>query len=98
MRVYISGPITGTDDYMQRFRIASERVKALGHEVINPAMTNATLPSSTTYEEYMGMSLKLMGMADAAYFLKGWQDSKGCNREYGYACATEMLLLFEEDE
>ena len=43
------------------------------------------LPEETAYEEYMKVSLVLLDMCDAIYLLEGWQDSRGANREYGYA-------------
>lgn len=36
MRAYISGAITGTDDFMERFRVVEERLEAEGMVVINP--------------------------------------------------------------
>lgn len=37
MKIYISGPITGTRYYMERFRKAEEKLTAAGHTVYNPA-------------------------------------------------------------
>ena len=36
-RVYISGPITGIDDYMERFSNAEKELKEQGLSVVNPA-------------------------------------------------------------
>ena len=60
MRIYISGAITGTDDYMK-------------------------------------ISFCLLEMAEAIYMLKGWENSKGANREYGYALGREMKIFMEDD-
>ena len=38
MRVYLSGAITGTDDYMERFARAQMLLQNEGHSVINPAL------------------------------------------------------------
>lgn len=46
MRIYISGPITGTTDYKERFAVAEEKLKANGYEVVNPAKLAAALPES----------------------------------------------------
>lgn len=32
---------------------------------------------------------------DAIYLLDGWQQSRGANREYGYALAKDMMILDE---
>lgn len=95
MKIYISGPITGTEDYMRRFAVAENRLTAEGHSVINPARVNAQLPETTTHEEYMKMSLCMMNMCDAVFMLKGWQDSKGANMEFEYARGTGMTIIFE---
>lgn len=94
-RIYISGGITGVDDYMERFAKAQKELEAQGYSVLNPALFNSIMPEDTTYEEYMKMSFTMLDMADAVYFLKGWDKSMGANREYGYALANDKILLFE---
>ena len=95
MKVYISGAITGTDDYMERFKAAEERLTREGMSVINPAHANSYMPEDTTYEEYMKVSFCLLEMCDAIYMLRGWEESRGANREYGYALAKDMIIMHE---
>lgn len=95
IRIYISGAITGTDDYMERFKAAEDMLKADGYMVYNPAHANSFMPEGTTYEEYMKVSFLLLDMADTIYMLKGWEKSCGANREYGYALAKDKAILFE---
>ena len=84
MKMYISGAITGTDNYMERFAKAEKELTENGYSVINPAKVNAQLPEDTTYEEYMKMCFCMLDMCDSIYMLKGWEKSCGANREYGY--------------
>ena len=93
MKVYISGPVTGTDDYVERFQKAEDELYGQGFIPVNPAAVNAMLPEETAYEEYMKVSLVLLDMCDAIYLLEGWQDSRGANREYGYALAKDYIIL-----
>ena len=92
MKLYLSGAITGTDDYMDRFSM-SEKSLEVEHTIINPAKVNAQLPSDTDYEDYMKMSFCMLDMCDGIYLLKGWEKSCGSNRELGYAMAKGKIIL-----
>lgn len=95
MRIYISGGITGVENYREAFSRAHEELTKGGHDVINPAFYADALPK-LSYEEYMKVGLYFLSMCDAIYMLKGWQKSCGANREYGYALATDKIILMEE--
>ena len=95
MKIYLSGAITGTDDYMERFADMEELLVEQGHTVINPAKVNANLPTDTTWEEYMRMSILMLGMCDTIYMLKGWEKSRGANREYLWALDHNYSVMFE---
>ena len=94
MRIYISGPITNVLDYKDKFSRAEQDMKAKypNAEIINPTVLDK-LP--LTYDEYMELDLRLLGMCEGIYMLKGWEDSKGSNREYGYALAKGYAIYFE---
>lgn len=94
-RVYISGAITGTTDYLQRFAKAEEELTQQGYSVINPAKVNAQMPDDTTYEEYMQMSFTMLDMCDYIYMLKGWNTSRGANRELDYALGKDKVIMYE---
>lgn len=94
-KIYISGAITGTDDYMDRFAKAEKELKSQGYMVYNPAHANSFMPEGTSYEEYMRAAFLLLDMADTIYMLKGWEKSCGANREYGYALAAGKIILRE---
>ena len=57
MKIYISGAITGTDDYMEQFAKAEKELTEQGYSVVNPAKVNAQLPEDTSYEEYMKLDI-----------------------------------------
>ena len=95
MKIYISGAITGTTDFMERFAKAEKELTKQGYSVVNPAKVNAQLPEDTKYEEYMKMCFCMLNMCDGIYMLKGWEKSCGANREYGYAMAKEKTIFIE---
>lgn len=95
-RVYISGPITGIEDYMKNFDKAEKELKSVGYSVVNPAKVLSQMPEDTEYKEYKDMSMMMLSMCDGIYMLKGWEKSTGANREYGYALATDISIMREK--
>lgn len=97
MRVYISGKITGTDDYIERFQEAEKRINDLMDvDVINPAKICSMIPKDAfTYNEYMELCMLLLSKCDYIYLMKGWEESAGANMEYGYAVAADKIILKE---
>lgn len=95
MTIYISGPMAGIEGYEKNFKAAEEKMKESGHEVVNPAEING---EGMTREELLALDLRMLEECDAIYMLKGWQQSCGANREYGFALAKGMGVMFEEDE
>ena len=97
MKIYISGAVTGTDDYLERFARAEEQLKAQGFEVINPAAVNAVLPRSTSYGEYMEMSQIMLSFCDCVFMLNGWEHSRGAKQEFAWAVLDGKKIYFEKD-
>lgn len=95
MKVYISGPITGTTDYMERFAQMERRLTRSGYTVVNPAKVNANLPADTTHAEYMEMSFTMLDMCDAILMMNGWQQSRGAGMEFDRAVRNRMTIAFE---
>ena len=94
MVVYISGAITGTKDYLERFCNVEQRLIDAGFEdVINPAQVMKYLPNSTSHETYMEISLALLKTADLMVLMDGWEKSEGCRQEYEYADEKGILIL-----
>ena len=98
MKIYISGAISNTDNYMERFAKAEKGLTENGYSAINPAKVNAQLPEDTSYEEYMKMSFCMLDICDGVYFINGWEDSKGCLMEYGFSIKKGIGILYENNK
>lgn len=94
-KIYISGKISGTDDYLERFAAAEKILSEQGYEVVNPAHEGTKLKDAS-YEDYMELSFQLLKDCDIIYMLKDWKTSQGANQEYGYALAKNMEIRFEK--
>ena len=95
MTIYISGPMAGIEGYEKNFKAAEEKMKEAGHEVVNPAEIDV---EGMDREEILNIDLKLLRECDGICMLKGWQQSCGENREYGFALAKGMGVMFETEE
>ena len=97
MKVYISGPISGTTDYMERFAKVQKDLEDRGYEVVNPALINSHLPKSTIWDQYMDVSLALLSICDSIYMLPGWEKSRGAVLEYTVAKARQKAEITYAD-
>lgn len=94
-RIYISGPVTGTDDYTERFAKAQADLTERGYSVINPVLVNSNMPEDATWEEYMKMSFCMLEMCDTIFMLNGWEKSKGAVLEFRKAINRNMAVIME---
>lgn len=95
-KIYISGPITGHKDYLEKFDIAEIYLVSAGHRVINPARLNLPFVDSMSYVEIMEICLEQLESADMVFFLEGWQFSRGAKIEHEYACDKAKVCVFEK--
>lgn len=97
-RFFISGPISGLDDYEIAFEQAEMDLVLRGYTTVNPVRLAGAMPEDANYEELMAICIRLIDMCDGVYMLNGWRDSLGANREYGYARGKGKKIILQEDE
>lgn len=91
---YLSGPITGHKDYRRQFARAAAALKELGYVVINPAEICQVLSvEAMGYEAIMRIDMELLATADYLVQLPGWENSKGANRELGFALGADKIVV-----
>lgn len=80
MKLYLAGPMTGLPDLnFPRFREEAARLRALGHEIVNPAELN---PTGTDWLECMRTDIRELVMCDGVALLSGWRNSRGATLEH----------------
>lgn len=96
MKIFISGAISGTDDYVERFKAAEKELLKHGYTVVNPVPMNAVLPTDTAWQTYMHISLAALETCDVIYSLKGWEESPGATVERIWAEKLGLVMIEEE--
>lgn len=82
--LYISGPMSGHDDYnFAGFDRAAMRLRAAGYRVLNPADFGAD--PRHTWADCLLRDLLVLGQAAGVATLEGWESSQGANREIEFA-------------
>lgn len=96
-RVYISGKITGTMDFREKFKKVEDHLKSEHPDwiVVNPA--DVELPKICGWEDYMVICLHLLKSCDSIYMLPDWESSKGAEKEYQYAETNGLEVNFVEE-
>ena len=93
MKIYISGRITGTNDYRERFSEAEELIRRRGHEPVNPVKLDQIFnPATTTWTQFMLASLGILRACHGIYLMPGWEDSKGARLEHDEAVRCSLKV------
>jgi hypothetical protein len=92
MKLYIAGPMSGLPQHnFPAFFAAAEKLRAMGHEVINPAEVDQG--ETPTWAACMRNDIPLLVSCEAVVRLPGWQDSKGARLEVAIAAELGMSRL-----
>lgn len=92
MRIYISGPITGTAHYALKFAAAAHRLRDAGHTPVNPACMPSPVmwDGDDEWRAWMRASMRLLAGCDGVALLPGWRDSRGAMVEADWADAVGL--------
>lgn len=97
MRLYLSGPISSDPMFKEKFSKAQSALTLKGYRVVNPANLYMVLDKQSTWEDYLTIDAELLSMCDMLVQLPGWENSLGCQREYGIAFARCMNVVNLEE-
>jgi hypothetical protein len=93
--VYLSGKITGNENYKKDFVCAELFLLQMGYIVINPARLDE-VANKLTYEQYMQICYRLVDISDIIFMVSGWQKSKGANAELSYAKSLGKKVMYQD--
>lgn len=87
--IYLSGKMTGMPDFNYPvFNAAADKLRSLGHTVLNPADNPA--PGCGTWQGYMRLAVAQLVQCECIVLLPGWAESKGAMVEYELARVLDM--------
>ena len=96
MKIMISQPMRGkTNEQIREERKALvEALEREGDEVIDTVFEKA--PSDEDIAIYMlSQSIRFIGKVDAVYFMKGWENARGCKIEHQVAVEYGKQVYYE---
>lgn len=93
--VYLSGRITGNDNYKKEFACAEHFLQQMGYIVINPANLDE-VSEGLSYEQYLRVCYQLVAIADIIFMVSGWHKSKGANAELSYAKSLGKKVMYQD--
>ena len=97
MIVYLSGPMSGVENYRETFEAAARELTAAGHIVINPAEILQVMPAGAADRaDFLLIDLHLLASAEAMLLLPGWHVSRGCLAERAF-CQAVGIPVHEYD-
>lgn len=93
MKVFISGPMSGYEDFNRAaFMNAEKLLKACGFDVFNPAWMDVGFANNSGYfqsmwhkKELLSMDIHALSCCDAIYHLSNWYKSDGARLEHAFA-------------
>ena len=103
--IYISGKISGDDNYRTKFAMAENRLIRDGYSVLNPVEVGDRLDrvhqamgrAAPTWREYMRKCLVAIIDVGAVYMLRDWQESRGARLEHHIASDLGIQIVYEEE-
>lgn len=94
--VYLSGAISGKENYKKDFASAELFLVQMGYIVLNPAKLDELSNEKLSYEQYMRVCYSLVDIADIIFMVSGWQKSKGANAELSYAKSLGKKVKYQD--
>ena len=105
-KAMLSQPMAGktAEEIVAAREKAIADLDAIGYEVVNTYFTDEWYSDEAMEKRgvvqvplcYLAKSLENMSLCHAAYFVKGWEDARGCRIEHDAAVAYGLEVLYED--
>ena len=95
MTIFISGKITGDENYKEKFKKAKDNIRKFYPEAAIISPTDIEL-FNMTYIDCLDVTLKLLEKSDIIYMLPDWRNSHGAKKEYNMARRLNKEIRFYE--
>ena len=106
MKAMLSQPMAGKSD-KEIVATRDKAIKALeenGYEIVNTLFTDEWYSNEQMMARgvvqiplcFLAKSLESMSLCHAAYFCKGWENTRGCKIEHETAVAYGLEIIYEE--
>ena len=106
-KAMLSQPMAGKPDeeIIATREKAIQALEAKGYEVVNTLFTGEWYSKGSMTERgvvqiplyFLANSLESMSLCHAAYFCKGWENTRGCRIEHAAAVEYGLEIIYEED-
>lgn len=106
MKAMLSQPMAGKteEEIITTRERAIVALKKRGYEIINTLFTDEWYSQESMKERgvenrplcFLAKSLENMSLCHAAYFCKGWEETRGCRIEHEAAKAYGLEIIYEE--
>lgn len=106
MKAMLSQPMAGKtkEEIISTRERAIAVLKERGYEIINTLFTDEWYSQESMKERgvenrplcFLAKSLENMSLCHAAYFCKGWENTRGCRIEHEVAKAYGMTIIYED--
>lgn len=87
--VFLSGAVTHDKNYREKFGLAEQVLSKMGYVVLSPAV----LPDGLEYDEYLRITLAMLGEADGVCVFNDWAESNGARVEIEEALHKGMPIV-----
>lgn len=99
-KIMISQPMKGkTIEQIRKERLhIIDLLESKGYVVINSIMSGK-IPKDDDEAIYnLSRAIRIMSRVDVVFFMKGWEQARGCRIEHEVATLYEKEIIYEEDK